>query len=116
MSDIDADPKAISRRRGLRIGTAVMAVVALVPSCLGFGNKLIELFSLAGGGGEGAFAVVPLCNYMMATVGFACLLAWATANGMFRNIEQPKVDFFARERQLDTLWGTGPIAEEASHG
>lgn len=115
MSTATSTSKTASRR-SLRLGTALMAVVALVPSCLGFGNKLLELFQLAAAGGEGSFALVPLCNYILATIGFTFLLGWAACNGMFHDIEKPKIDFLERERRLDALWGTGTPGETATNG
>jgi hypothetical protein len=53
------------------------------------------------GDAEGAFAVAPIVNYLLATTGFLFLLGWAAANGMFHNIEQPKQDMLAQEAALD---------------
>ena len=39
---------------------------------------------------NGAFAITPMVNYLLASLGFLCLLLWATRNGMFRDIESAK--------------------------
>jgi hypothetical protein len=82
------------------IGTALAIGVFLVPAFVGFGNKLLELVYLAGDE-EGAFTVMPILNYLLASIGFFLLLCWAIAHGMFRDIEQPKHELLETERQLD---------------
>lgn len=74
--------------------------VFLVPAFVGFGNKFLELLMLVGDD-DGAFAIMPVLNYLLASLGFFLLLCWATAHGMFRDIEQPKLDMLETERQLD---------------
>lgn len=88
------------RRRTQRI-TACLAVLFLVPSLLGFGSKLVELFKLVRGEVDGAFAISPVTNYVLASTGFFFLLMWATANGMFRDIEEPKRTLLECEAELD---------------
>lgn len=88
------------RRMAQRI-TALMAFVFLVPSLFGFGSKLIELFKLVRGEVDGAFAIAPVMNYVLASTGFFFLLMWATTNGMFRDIEEPKRALLTREAELD---------------
>ena len=73
----------------------------LGPCFLGFGSKFVELIHVFQGDAEGAFAVAPIVNYLLATTGFLFLLGWAAATGMFHNIEQPKQDLLAREAKLD---------------
>jgi hypothetical protein len=73
----------------------------LGPCFLGFGSKFVELIHVFQGDAEGAFAVAPIVNYLLATTGFLFLLGWAAANGMFHNIEQPKAEMLANEARLD---------------
>jgi hypothetical protein len=40
-------------------------------------------------------------NYLLASLGFFCLLLWAAAQGMFRDIESPKHEMLAHEELLD---------------
>ena len=75
------------RRRLLGL---LLAAVILIPSLLGFGNKFIELIRIYRGDADGAFAVAPITNYILASTGFLLLFFWAAANGMFRDIERPK--------------------------
>lgn len=88
-----------SRLRG--IITLLLAVAILVPSMWGFGTKFYEFVLLARGDTEGVFAVTPVINYLLASLGFLCLLGWAAANGMFHDIEQPKRTMLDVERRLD---------------
>ena len=50
---------------------------------------------------NGAFAVTPIVNYLLAGLGFLCMLGWAACNGMFHDIEQPKRTMLETEQQLD---------------
>jgi hypothetical protein len=68
----------------------VMAIVILVPSMLGFVTKFIEFIHTFRGEADGAFAVTPILNYLLASIGFFCMLIWATVNGMFHDVERPK--------------------------
>ena len=88
--------------RGRAKVTMVFAVIILTPCVVGFGFKFIELVrTLQSDSTEGAFAITPILNYLLASIGFLCLLVWATANGMFRNVEKPKHEMLKIERQLD---------------
>ena len=50
---------------------------------------------------DGAFAISPILNYLLASLGFLCLFGWAAVDGMFRDIEQPKLyDARARSRLI----------------
>jgi len=82
-----------------------LAVLILVPSCVGFMQKLQKLFLVTQGETASAFAVAPLTNYLLASFGFLLLLAWAARNGMFHDIEKPKHTMLENERRLDELGG-----------
>ena len=79
---------------------AMFAVVILVPSLLGFVAKFIEFANTFRGEADGAFAITPMVNYLLASLGFRMSI-WATYNGMFHDMEQPKYTMLERERQLD---------------
>ncbi|MCG8584246.1 MAG: hypothetical protein MI757_05990 [Pirellulales bacterium] len=81
--------------------TLALSLLILIPSCWGFGSKLYEFFMTFGKDPNGAFAVSPIMNYLFASAGFFFMLLWATANGMFRNIEQPKRTMLETEAMLD---------------
>lgn len=81
--------------------TLLLAVLILIPSGYGFVGKFIELVRVYRGEADGAFAVAPMMNYLLASLGFGCLLLWAAAHGMFRDMEGPKHDLLAREDLLD---------------
>jgi NADH:ubiquinone oxidoreductase subunit 2 (subunit N) len=78
--------------------TAAMAVLILIPSLYGFLGKFVHIYRGASGG---EFAVAPILNYLLASAGFFCMLLWAAWNGMFRDVERPKIDFLENERLLD---------------
>jgi hypothetical protein len=100
-----------SRLRG--IITLLLAVAILVPSMWGFGMKFREFVLLARGDVEGVFAVSPVVNYLLASLGFLCLMGWAAAHGMFHDIEQPKRTMLETERQLDEASETMPRQRNA---
>jgi hypothetical protein len=78
-----------------------LSVVILFGCAYGFGEKLIQLFKVAGGDPDGIFALTPIINYLMASVGFLLLMAWAATNGMFRDIERPKCTMLENEQELE---------------
>lgn len=86
------------RRRLLGL---LLALVILIPSMIGFGNKFLELIRIYRGDADGAFAVAPITNYILASTGFLFLFFWAAGNGMFRDIERPKYAMLENERRLD---------------
>lgn len=88
-----------SRRRSWI--TAALAVAILVPSLFGFGSKFLEFVALVRGDVDGAFAVTPVVNYLLASLGFLCLFAWAVLHGMFHDIERPKWTMLENEQRLD---------------
>lgn len=94
-----AGPYQSTRRQ--RLVMLVMALAVLLPSLYGFGSKFIEFIALYQGDVEGVFAISPISNYLLASLGFLCLFGWAALHGMFRDIEQPKRTMLANERALD---------------
>lgn len=79
---------------------AVLGVIA--PCAYGFIGKFIELVRVYRGEVDGAFAIAPIVNYLLASSGFIFLFGWAAMNGMFRNIESQKVDMLINEFRLDS--------------
>jgi len=88
--------------RSRRWVTLLMALAVLLPSLYGFGTKFLEFIALYRGDVEGAFAISPILNYLLASLGFLCLFGWAAFGGMFRDVEQPKFSMLANEAMLDT--------------
>ncbi len=82
--------------------TLVFGVLILIPSMLGFIMKFGELLELTKGVSDGGFAITPVVNYLLASLGFLCLLMWAAMNGMFRDLEHPKYTMLDNERELDS--------------
>lgn len=95
-----AKPPRTTTRQQRRM-TLIFALVILIPSCYGFGRKFLELIALTRGDVDGVFAISPVMNYLLASVGFFFLFCWAIMHGMFRDIEQPKNDMLNNERMLD---------------
>lgn len=81
--------------------TIVFGVLILIPSMLGFVMKFGELMALTGDSTDGGFAITPVINYLLASLGFFFLLMWAAVNGMFRDLERPKYLMLENERELD---------------
>jgi hypothetical protein len=83
--------------------TLLFAVLILIPSGYGFAGKFLELIRVYRGESDGAFAVAPMMNYLLASLGFFCLLLWAATHGMFRDIESPKYEMLEHEELLDRM-------------
>jgi len=92
-------PSTTSRAQVLT--TVGFALLILVPSLLGFANKFREFILLYRGDVDGVFAITPIVNYLLASLGFFCLFFWAIYQGMFRDIEAPKFTMLENERKLD---------------
>jgi len=92
-------PSRTSRAQVLT--TIGFALLILVPSMLGFANKFREFILLYRGDVDGVFAITPIVNYLLASLGFFCLFFWAIYQGMFRDIEAPKYTMLENERKLD---------------
>jgi hypothetical protein len=78
-----------------------LAILILAFSMYGFGEKFVQFVLVARGDPDGVFALTPIINYLLASVGFLCLLGWAATRGMFRDIEKPKYTMLENEAQLD---------------
>ncbi len=87
--------------------TFILAFAILIPSLLGFGGKLVELFRLVDGDPSGAFALSPITNYLSASLGFLFLFFWAIAQGMFHDIERPKYTMLELDEKINRASGTG---------
>jgi nitrogen fixation-related uncharacterized protein len=81
--------------------TIIMALVILLPSMYGFIGKFIEFIHVFQVTPGGQFAVAPILNYLLASMGFFMLLLWACSNGMFSDMEQPKHSFLENEARLN---------------
>lgn len=99
MSEAATNPSKTQRSQV--ITTVILALVILIPSLLGFANKFREFVMIYRGEVDGIFAITPIVNYLLASLGFFFLFCWAIAHGMFRDIEKPKYTMLENERQLD---------------
>jgi hypothetical protein len=93
----------VTRSRTRSWVTAVLAVVILLPALFGFGTKFREFLVLFWGDSQGSYALVPILNYLLASLGFMMLFLWAILHGMFRDIEQPKYTMLENEQRLDQI-------------
>ncbi len=98
-------PESSSTRRSQIITTIIFALVILIPSMYGFATKFREFILLYRGDVDGVFAITPIVNYLLASLGFFFLFCWAIAHGMFRDIEKPKYAMLENERRLDLEQG-----------
>lgn len=81
--------------------TWFFSALVLIPTILGFANKFLDLVLVVQGDSEGAFAVTPIVNYLLATAGFLCLLIWTATQGAFQNLDAPSHTMFENEQRLD---------------
>jgi hypothetical protein len=89
------------RLKKARRTTFIFALIVLIPSGFGFSKKLHELILLTRGDVDGVFAITPVVNYLLTSLGFFFLFCWAILNGMFGDIERPKARMLAVEAMLD---------------
>lgn len=108
MSETPPTQGKVMTQRAQVITTIVFAVVILVPSLLGFANKFREFIMIFRGEVDGVFAISPIMNYLLASLGFFFLFCWAIAHGMFRDLERPKYAMLENERRLDEEEGDDP--------
>ena len=101
MNEDQNEGRKSATQRAQIITTIVFAVVILVPSMLGFANKFREFIMIFRGEVDGVFAITPIVNYLLASLGFFFLFCWAIAHGMFRDLERPKYTMLENERRLD---------------
>ena len=94
----NSDPPPSSRAQWVTLG---FALLILTPSMVGFVMKFAEFIHTFRGDSQGAFAITPMVNYLLASLGFLCLLLWAAINGMFHDMEKPKRIMLQQEMMLD---------------
>lgn len=95
--------KRTNRRGESRVPTLVAIAFIFIVLIAGgfFALKFYDLVMVAMYVPDGAFAVTPIVNYLLAGLGFLCMLGWAAYNGMFHDIEKPKQTMLDTEHQLD---------------
>ncbi len=92
-------PRSTPRSRAR--GVVIIAAVVLPFCAYGFYSKFAELIAIYKGYNEGAFAITPILNYILASAGFLFMLVWAAFRGMFHDIEGPKRTLLENEEMLD---------------
>ncbi len=83
--------------------TVIVFVFIVIIAGIFFFIKFADLVMVAMYDPDGAFAVTPIVNYLLAGCGFLLLFAWAARNGMLRDIESPKYQMLENEQKLDAL-------------
>ncbi len=98
--------------RAKRLIVAGMALAVLVPSLYGFGTKFLEFIALYRGDVDGVFAITPILNYLLASLGFLCLFGWAALGGMFHDVERPKQVMLDNEARFERTapWRPAPAS------
>jgi hypothetical protein len=81
--------------------TIIFAVIIFIPCALGFGNKFLELIKLSQTDLEGRFALTPVVNYLLATLGFLCMFVWGAMRGTFHNLEAAKQRMLDDDQRID---------------
>ena len=81
--------------------TLIFALIILFPSMVGFVMKFYEFVHTFQSDAQGAFAITPMVNYLLASLGFLCLLLWSAINGMFHDMEAPKETLLTYDALLD---------------
>lgn len=100
---LDMPPTSSRQNRRSLWATSGFALVILIPSLYGFGGKFIEFIQLYRGDVDGVFAISPILNYLLASMGFLCLFCWAVTQGMFQDIELPKRTMLDIQNELDRV-------------
>jgi hypothetical protein len=103
---IDISPTSRRQNRRSLWATSGFALVILIPCLYGFGGKFIEFIQLYRGDVDGVFAISPILNYLLASMGFFCLFCWAVTQGMFQDIELPKRTMLDIQNELDRVQQT----------
>ena len=81
-----------------------VAAIFLIPALLGFIKSFIK-FAGTLATDDGGFVIAVMLSHLCMAAGFACLLAWAVAQGMFKDIEKPKFSMLKCEAELDRQEG-----------
>lgn len=81
--------------------TWLFSACVLIPTILGFANKFLDLVLVVQGDEDGAFAVTPIVNYLLATAGFLCLFFWTAMQGAFQDLDRPSQVMMENEKRLD---------------
>ena len=86
-----------------RVFLWVFSVTMVVTAGGAFLFKLCDFYITATTQGSQALAsfLIPVLNYLIVALGFACLFLWAYFSGQFRDIEAPKYRMLEMQREID---------------
>ena len=97
--------RALSRRA--RVFLWVFSVAMILTAGSAFVMKLCDFYVTATTQGPGSLAsfLIPVLNYLVVALGFACLFLWAYFSGQFRDLEAPKYRMLQMQREIDRAGG-----------
>ncbi len=100
-------PHEPSLSPGSRVFLWVFSVVMVLTAGGAFLFKLCDFYITATTQGTQALAsfLIPVLNYLIVALGFACLFMWAYFSGQFRDIEAPKYRMLEMQREIDRKGG-----------
>lgn len=83
------------------IALCIVTAIFLIPALLGVIKSFIKFARTIATDDGDSVVIIPMLSYLCMAAGFACLLVWAVAHGMFNDIEKPKFTLLKREAELD---------------
>ena len=97
----DAQDTVHSRR--VRIFLWIFSIAMVLTAGSAFIIKLCDFYITATTKGSQAMAsfLIPVLNYLIVAMGFACLFLWAYFSGQFRDVEAPKYRMLEMQQQID---------------
>jgi nitrogen fixation-related uncharacterized protein len=106
-TDCPAPSPTVPRRT--RVFLWVFSIAMILTAGSAFIFKLCEFYFTATTHGSQALAsfLIPVLNYLIVALGFACLFLWAYFSGQFRDIEAPKYRMLEMQREIDHQMNQG---------
>ncbi len=110
MISLNSDAQAVHQRSNdpaasprARVFLWAFSVAMVVTAGGAFIFKLCDFYITATTQGPGALAsfLIPVLNYLIVALGFACLFLWAYFSGQFRDIEAPKYRMLEMQQEID---------------
>lgn len=87
--------------RRSRIFLWVSMIFGIAAAGVAFVYKLAEFLFTLGSNDVQGFADVPVTIYFVVAAGWLSLLGWSYVSGQFRNMEDAKYDFLAKEKEYE---------------
>jgi hypothetical protein len=89
--------------RGTRTFLWIFGTLMVLTAGTAFVFKLCEFFTIAVSHGADALAsfLIPVLNYLIVALGFACLFLWAYLRGEFKDVEATKFRMLEMQERID---------------